>query len=213
METRDQSKRIGPIAILADGPSACPLRHIDARDLEGVYVIAVNGAIEWAPRADALFSLDPDRRIYELASRRRPGVDYFMAVPDDYGRRGAACRDHRVRRLRHVIYLRRLAGDGPLSSRPGLTDDPTAIHTGNSAFGALGLAKHLCDGAGRVALFGVDGTRRRISGGHCQSLGHLPWLFSTVSEPGMEIVNGSIGSFVTAFPRMGALDALAWLKS
>lgn len=60
----------------------------------------------------------------------------------------------------------------------GLSTDPKTIHTGNSSWGALGLAYHL--GFEHVALVGVDGTDEpRIEGGHCRSLLHLPMLFAS----------------------------------
>ncbi|MGV2811731.1 hypothetical protein [Enterobacter cancerogenus] len=60
----------------------------------------------------------------------------------------------------------------------GLSDEPTKIHSGNSAYGALGLAYHL--GFADVALVGVDGTAEsRIEGGRSRNLSHLPLLFAS----------------------------------
>ena len=52
------------------------------------------------------------------------------------------------------------------------------INTGNSAWGALGLAWHL--GFKDVALIGVDANgEQRCEGGRSQNLSHLPMLFTT----------------------------------
>ncbi|EPK3323113.1 hypothetical protein JAG44_000769 [Citrobacter koseri] len=64
------------------------------------------------------------------------------------------------------------------SSVCGLSEKKTQIHSGNSAWGALGLAHHL--GFTDVALVGVDATsERRIGGGLPNNLSHLPLLFAS----------------------------------
>jgi hypothetical protein len=162
--------------IVADGPSANGFMPPD-----GVPVIAVKRAIRWLPRADYWFSLDPNAASLELMRDRRPGVAYYCACNDD------------TKLPEGVTRMRRIVGHGtepmPRNSPawwfwrwacvPGLCEEPGAIHTGNSAWGALGLAYHL--GFRYVLLVGVDGTQdRRLSDGKApHNLSHLPMLFET----------------------------------
>jgi hypothetical protein len=199
------------VAIVANGPS---LRRVQIPRMPGVLVIAVNGAIEWCDAADWFFSLDPSRYVRGLVNRPRPGVRYFMAVPEDYGTPSAKSPAHRVTRLSHVTYLRRVTGNGVRGSRLGLSEDPAAISTGNSAYGALGLAYH--QRPEKIALFGVDATARGYAyapGRPRWSLAHLPELFASALPQlrGIEVINGSPRSLVNCFPRVTPEEALAWL--
>jgi len=215
-------------AVLACGPS---VRGLDLAALAratwaGVQVIAVNRAIGWLPATcDGMaswFTLDPDAAMRMIMGSPAPGVRYYAAVPDDYGQPNARLVPHRAPAEHAIIYLRRLTGDGPWQCRYGLSDDRGAIHTGNSAWGGLGLAWHKAraDGDARIALFGVDGTDEPYAFGQGRPrrpLDHLPDLFASalpqLSARGVEVINGSAGSRITCFPRAAAGDALAWLTA
>jgi len=182
--------------------------------MPGVLVIAVNGAIEWCDAADWFFSLDPSIYVCGLVQRPRTGVKYHMAVPDTFGTRRAPLRRHQAPRLVHVTYLRRLTGKGVRGARPRLSEDSGAIHTGNSAYGALGLAYH--QRPARIALLGVDGTNSGyayLPGRQGGSLGHMPALFASAVPQlaGIEVINGSPASRVDCFPRVSPEAALAWI--
>lgn len=190
--------------IVGSGPSAAGFAPPD-----GVTVIAVNGVIEWISRADYWFTLDPSPENMERMRKPRDGVRYCAAVGEN-------------RQLpAHVTrYLRVAAGDGvpePAKGTPawwfwrwqavaGLSDEKGRIHTGNSAYGALGLAYHL--GARRAVLIGVDASgEKRIEGGHSRNLSHLPMLFAS-ALPQMEIVScGRLDSV----PQMTTDRAFEWL--
>lgn len=161
--------------IVGDGPSAAGFVPPD-----GVFVIAVKGAIKWLSRADAWFSLDPNQRTLDMVTKPRPGVWYYCAC------------DPQAWLPRHVIRMRRIAARGVeptehgspewwlwrWSAVCGLCEHPGRIHTGNSAWGALGLAYHL--GYRDVLLVGVDGTAdERVSGGAPSNMSHLPLLFES----------------------------------
>jgi len=200
------------VAIVASGPSARGLRLP-----EGVTILAVNGAIDWLDRADYWFTLDPSEANWSRMHHQRPGVLYVAAVPDNFGTRAAETVVMQRPALDGVRYLHRIAGDGygSLRCKPGLCEDTGGVHTGNSAYGALGLAFHF--GARRIALFGVDASPDpRIEGGLPGGLHHLPELFSsTLSQlraAGVMVVNGSPNSRVEAFPRMTPAAAAKWLE-
>jgi hypothetical protein len=199
------------VIIVGNAPSARPLTTLACPEASAV--IAVNGAVEWLPRADYWFTLDPDTRNRRRMREQRPGTYYYAAVPPEFGQRDARLPVWRMPPEPRVHWLRRRIGSGPLSSRRGLSVDPAAVNTGNSAYGALGLALHM--GARRVALFGVqaDGDGR-ITGGRPGDLAHLPELFASALPQlhirGIDVVIAG-KSRIDGFPRMGVEEALRWV--
>lgn len=204
------TERHDRIAIVASGPSARGFRAAP-----GVTVIAVNGAVEWLePAPDYWFTLDPGHRNRSRMRNRRDGAVYIAAVPVGFGTQKAPLPVMRLQAPAGVRYMQRMAGNGALSARPGLSDDPRRIHTGNSAYGAMGLAYLM--GATRIALFGVDATpERRVEGGRPGNLSHLPALFESalpqLRAAGVTVVMASRTSRISCFDRMSQKRALAWL--
>lgn len=187
--------------VVASGPSAQGFTPPD-----GVVVIAVNGAIEWLPRADYWFTLDPSPINMERMNHPRAGVTYCAALNEPaplWVRRfkRVAGRGQEPRLGTPEWWLWRWSAVKTLSTTPG------KIHTGNSAWGALGLAYHL--GAERVALVGVDASGEdRIEGGKCRNLSHLPMLFES-AMPQIKMVNcGHMNSMV---PKMTIDEGMQWL--
>lgn len=209
--------RADRVLIVASGPSVegAPLHRVPS----DVHIIAVNGAVIFCPRVDSFFSLDPSTQVRALLRSRRPGVAYYLAVPDDYGMPRARMESHRPPREAGVTFLRRVAGsDGPYGSKFGLADDPDAIHTGNSAYGALGLAWHMKPA--RVAILGVDGTNTGyayLPGDPRPQFSHLAELFASTAPQleaaGVSVRNGSPESVVTCWPRSSATVAIDWICS
>jgi hypothetical protein len=205
--------RADRVLIVCTGPS---VENIAFPPLPGVTTIVVNGALEWHPAPDIFFSLDPSNYVRRLVRHRPARVAAYLAVPGDYGTPGARVVAHRDAPERGVTYLRRSTGGGYLGACYRLSDDPRAIHTGNSAWGALGLAWHM--GAARVAFLGLDGTTDRyayLPGCPVTSFDHLPGLFESsvpqLEARGVLVVNGSRRSCVTCFPRLEASETFGWL--
>lgn len=176
------------VIVVASGPSAAGFMPP-----AGIPVIVVNAVVSWISRFDYWFTLDGSRSNLRHCRRAKHGVRYFAALPEKYPL------------PRHVVRLTRVAaGDSP-----GLSDMPGVIHSGNSAFGALGLAYQL--GAKRVMLIGVDGTQeRRVDGGLSGDLAHLPGLFESAIGQ-VEMVN--CGKLATdRMPRMTVERGIAWVK-
>lgn len=190
------------VVIAASGPSARGFVPPD-----DVTVIAVNGAIDWLPRADYWFTLDPSPVNLDRMHRQRPGVNYCAAF-DGAGPPGVqmfvrvAARGAEPPEVRSPEWwLWRWSAVRTLCSEPGY------IHTGNSAWGALGLAYHL--GAERVALVGVDADDNgRIEGGKCNDLSHLPLLFESATD---QIDMVCCGLMQSKVPRMGVQEGMTWL--
>lgn len=206
------------VAIVCNGPSLARTAFAVAElRAAGVHVIAVNQVLAHIAGADSWFTLDPCRRNAWIPRHPIPGVRYVMAVPDDYGSPRAACRDHRIEEIPGTTYLRRVAGGlfGSLRARPGLSDDPRGVHTGNSAYGALGVAWHM--GARMIAFLGLDGGGGYAFGcGEPRSLGHIPALFATavpqLMARGVRVANASTLSRVSCFERVKAEALPVWFK-
>lgn len=174
------------VVIVASGPSA--RGFVAPRD---VPVIAVNGVVSWINRADYWFSLDAsrvNRRWLRLALERdmlcHAAGPHWQAAP-------------RVWWWKRIDSLGSYPEPEPagspqwwmwrLGAVPGICKQRGSIHTGNSAWGALGLAWHL--GFRDVALVGVDATSEpRIEGGSPDTLCHLPLLFAS-ALPDMRVVS------------------------
>ncbi len=201
------------IIIVASGPS---LKDVPASAIEnaGAFIIAVNMAIIHV-QAQAFFTCDPDPKVFPLLGKRRAGCTYYAAVPTDYGTHRARLSWHRRSPIDGVTYLRRVTGDGPLKSCYGLSDDPTAIHTGNSAYGALGVAYLMKPK--KVLLLGVDATSYGYAWdqGSPKTLSHLPELFASAVPQlhGVDVVNGSIASQVRCFDLMTPESGLKWISN
>lgn len=148
------------------------------RPPKNIKIIAVNGVIDWISRADYWFTLDPSRVNMRRMRCPRKGVEYHAAVPENINIPNHVvpwCRveapegfhaDNIMNRYRCVL---------------GLNTEPGNINTGNSAYGALGLAYHL--GFTDVLLIGVDATEEpRIEGGKPSDLSHLPKLFKSAKD-------------------------------
>lgn len=200
------------VLIVASGPSLSFLRRNRAPlRAPGVTVIAVNGAVEWVPRADYFCSIDPSKVNLARFETLRPNVQYVVACPEYYLLQPAIIHLRRVER-EDVTEFTRL--NSALRGVTGLSEDPGALHTGNSAYAALGLAYLMK--AERVALLGVDGTQEeRIEGGAPNDLEHLPRLFESakpqLDAAGITVLNGSPDSRVTCFKRVAPAECLEWI--
>lgn len=186
--------------IVASGPSAMGFRPPD-----DVTVIAVNGTVAWLPRLDYWFSLDASESNQKwLQDAIQRGASCHVAGP-----RWRLCRAAilHAQPWRRIDSLGTCAEPQPpgspewwlwrLGAVLGICKTPGAIHTGNSAWGALGLAWHL--GFRDVALLGVDASGEpRLEGGTPGNLSHLPLLFAS-ALPDMRVVS------------CGALDSIPQL--
>lgn len=214
------TQRAKRILIIASGKSAADMDMDLVRQakLAGVYVLAVNRSWDWCKPINGWFTLDPDDLVMKYITAEPCGVQRFVAVPEDYGKPDARVSYHRnVERSPNVSYLRRFSGRGPLRSAYDLAENPSNIHTGNSAWGALGLAYHMKPE--RIALIGVDANRNtgyaHANGKPRTNLRHLPDLFRSavdrLSSEGIEVCNGSPDSRVLCFVRRDPNRTVKWI--
>lgn len=212
------------VIIVASGPSAHELKkEYNAYEFMGIraHIIAVNGASEFLEGAfDSFFTLDPSPenigRMSKYSSHDRYcAVDenVMVDIPEGVKTLERVSSDIVDVRPRHTPYwwFRRWG------CVRGLSEDPTKIHTGNSAYGALGLAYHWRPK--KILLLGLDGTtENRVTddGPTRYNISHLPYLFTTavpqLRKAGIKIVNGSSNSQVKCFTRTSVADGLEWIN-
>lgn len=183
----------GTFALLGCGPSLC------AEDVGYVRgkarVIAINDAVQLAQWADVLYACDA------TWWRKHAGVPSFSGLK--YGLEAGAAKG--------VTVLRNTGKDG-------LQLDPAGLkHGKNSGYQAINLAVHL--GAARILLLGYDmrsvGGRDHFNDRRDPNLGkYAGWIenFKTLIEPlkkiGVEVVNCTPGSALSAFPLLPLREAL-----
>lgn len=171
-------------------------------------IIAVNGSIDWLPRADWWFTLDMSAENRQRFERQRPAVKYIACGEPGHVRRVSHRGAEPADKSSPEWWLWRW------SAKLGLSEDPGAIHTGNSAYGALGLAYHMRPK--RIVLCGVDADDQpRIDGQMTRSLAHLPMLFESavpqLRAAGVEVVNASPWSRITCFPKIEPAKVPEWI--
>lgn len=193
-----------PCIIVASGPSAKGFTPP-----AGIPVIAVNGAIDWLSRADYAFTLDPSRVNMDRMTpkNQKSGVRYVAAVPVNHPLPAGVTRYQRIAN-RGAEPADKSSVEWLLwrySCVKTLCKEPGKIHTGNSSWGALGLAYHL--GFTHVALVGVDGTNDpRVDGKRTGDLRHLGQLFASA----LDQINVVSGGKLNSIPQMSIKE---WLQS
>lgn len=203
------------IIIVGSGKS---LTGFDFNRLRGLgTIITVNDTGRYIPFADMWFTLDP----WGLNGPQIPPNfqgKLYAAVPEDYGTPTAQSAQHRVVPDSRITFLHRLRSHNKIgvssetAYKLGLSEDTSCINTGNSGYGALNLAYHFRPK--RILLLGIDGT----IGYHYQStktnrpLTYLPIMFESakpqLERAGIELINGSVNSEITAYPRFAVDDAI-----
>lgn len=197
------------ITIVASGLSLKDFNFNKLRDI-GSFIITVNGSGAFVPFADAWFTLDP----WGLQGPQLPPKPFngalYAAVPDNYGT-PEAIREHRQIPTADVTYLHRI------QYKYGLSENPSSICTGNSGFGAFGLAYHMRPH--KILLLGMDCGMGYYYTSHKRnrSLGHVPKLFNEslkqMRDADIKVINGSPNSKITCFPRYSIDHALKVITS
>lgn len=190
MPVEKDSRKIA--LIVASGPSAAPMRTFRVNKRE-IAVIGVNGVLDWMPFLDYFFTLDPTKVNRKRMRTYRHNARYFIAYP-----KGKVLLPSYVTRFdRYSPAVNPFHPDKDPCAI-GLNIAPNVINSGNSAFGALGLAYHL--GFEKVGLIGVDANNApRLDGGYSRDLSHLPDLFESAMGQ-IDIVN--LGDMYSKVPTM-----------
>lgn len=180
-------------------------------------IIAVNGAGNAVPFADIWFTLDPwGLNGPQLPQNFRGRM--FAAVAEDYATPQAQSPAHRITPDPRITFLHRLRShnkpnvSSETSYKLGLSEDTSCINTGNSGYGALNLAYHYRPK--KILLLGIDGSIGYFYTNNTSNrpLTYLPHMFAS-AEPqlknaGIELINGSINSAITTYPRFTVDESL-----
>lgn len=185
------------VVIIGSGRSLSGFKFDMLRN-QDCFIITVNDSGNFAPFADAWFTLDPWGLQGPQLPKKFEG-QLYAAVPEHYGSKYAPSRQMWEMPTADIRYLQRVPNEG------GLAEDPWVIATGNSGFGAMGLAYHMRPE--KILLLGIDGdvgyffTHRRRN----RNLSHLPSTFADarpqLDKRGIRVINGSPHSAVTCFTR------------
>lgn len=203
------------IIIVGSGKS---LTGFDFNRLRGLgTIITVNDTGRYIPFADMWFTLDP----WGLNGPQLPpnfAGKMFAAVPEDYGTARAQVAEHRVTPDPRITFLHRLRSHNKVgvssetAFKRGLSDDTSCISTGNSGYGALNLAYHFRPK--KILMLGIDGTvgYHYQNGKSNRPLTYLPDMFESakaqLDAAGIELINGSVNSAVTAYPRFTVAEGI-----
>lgn len=215
------------VLIVGGGESLRDFNFNLTRNLNAV-IITVNNVIKYLPHVNYWITVDPiqkDGNPQRGMIEQRKGVQYFCCLPDLETIQNEGDRNYYRRAiLPGVQYLQRIL---PEDDRYLLQEDKSKITTGDSIFGALGLAYHF--EAKKIAMIGVD-----VYGfGHwydseppynAYSQDSSKWeayrnnvkrIYShsvdQFVDRGIQVYNGSEDSFVDCFPKMSPLEALSKL--
>lgn len=222
------TQRADKVAIIAGGDS---LRGVDLSPLRrpDIATIAVNDAILHT-HADYWITVDPNPAANKpLVVHQRPNTTYFAAVPEGYGWENNPDSNFRFPARADVTYLHRIVPFNGFSYNYALAEDPSQIRTGDSSYGALGLAYHLRPS--RIVIFGWDGGGRRhwfdtkptdvpfdTGTPACATyLSYLPVIaraaLPQLKARNIQIRTGSLVSRIDAFDKLSPEAAIAWLLS
>lgn len=205
------------VIIVASGPS---LTGFNFERIRGKgHIIAVNGSGNSVPFGDSWFTLDPwgiGPKGQQLPTKFAGRL--YAAVPEDFATPNAQAANHRVMSNPEITYLHRLRQHNHVgvssetAYKIGLSEDSSCISTGNSGYGALNLAYHLRPK--KIILLGIDGSigYHYTKSSTNRPLTYLPQMFESTVEQmqraGIEVINGSLNSAITCYPRMSVDDAL-----
>lgn len=201
---------VRPVAIIGGGPS---LRGFDLSQLYGRFIIlAVNASIFDVPHADMGFTID--RRAARIWWRKFCTTRFpiCMATPDPWLVHFSGAPTPNIR------FVRRVQGTA-------LTNRNDRISAGGtSGFGALHLA--FLKGARKITLFGFDYMpskdgvwhhnqhhygfhHEQVRSNWAQWARNFDDAAPVLSAAGVEVINASPASAITAFKRVSINEALA----
>lgn len=203
------------IIIIGSGKS---LIGFDFNKLKGLgTIITVNDAGRAVPFAHMWFTLDP----WGLHGPQLPPHfqgKLYAAVSEDYATPKAQSPEHRTTPDGRITFLHRLRSHNKIgvssetAYKTGLSEDTSCINTGNSGYGALNLAYHFRPK--KILLLGIDGTVGYFytDSKSNRPLTYLPTMFESAApqlrKADIKLINGSINSAITAYPRFTVEESI-----
>lgn len=204
------------VVIVCSGKS---VSQFDLRKIpDSATIIAVNGAGKFCPRIDYWFTSDP----WGLDGKQLPlnkSCEMWAAVNDTYATKAATIKDYKNSPNKNVKFLQRIISHNrpSVSSETayslGLSEDNRCISAGNSGYGAINFAYHL--GAKSIIILGMDGdigyfysnTEKNRPLTYLQQM--IDSTLEQMNKAGVNVINASVNSAITTYPRMTAERAFA----
>jgi hypothetical protein len=210
------------VLIIGGGES---LEYFDFEQLNSFngVIITVNNVIFHLPRCDYWITVDPmDKKLKPQRGMRDKveGVYYYCAYPD---LEKTPWDKEYYQTVEGVHYLERIVPEDDYK----LQENKSKITTGDSVYGALGLAYHM--EAKEIVMLGVDGygyghwydkeepyNGRFISDFKQKYLDKLPNIYKQsvcqFNKRGTRVTNGSEKSIINCFERMTPQEAYNLIK-
>lgn len=227
------TQKHGKVIIIGGGESLEDFDFEQLKDFDGA-VITVNNVIFHLPRVDYWITVDPMERsgLPQKGMRmQEDGVYYYCAYPDleKYPHDKPFYQE-----VDGVHYLERIVPSGAEykyftdKDNYRLQEEKNKITTGDSIYGALGLAYHF--EAKKIVLLGVDGygyghwyDKKDPYNAYNQKdfkkkyLDNIPRIYrqsvKQLSEKGVEVLNGSPSSIIDCFKRVSPQEAINWIRN
>jgi hypothetical protein len=205
--------------------SGMSLKNFNFNRLTGkdFYIITLNDTGRVVPWADAWITIDP----WGLHGPQIPMENFkgkiYAGVSENYNTR--ECKivgyTHEVPDKRIVFVRRLFRTNAPTQEREQsyyyrLSEDPSCVATGNSGYAAFNLAYLLKPK--NIVLLGIDGGRGYFFTNQKSNrpLHGLNALFTSsldqINGAGINVINGSLDSEVTCFPRYDIDTALGMVE-
>lgn len=222
MQWSEVTEKHDKIVIIGGGQSLTGVNLKPLNDFQGA-IITVNNVIKYLERADYWMTVDPMTKEGDpqpCMVKQIPGVKYYCAFPNLQEKPFDL---PYYKTVENVNYLERIV---PEKGKYQLQEDKRKITTGDSVYGALGLAYHM--GAKRIVLLGVDG----YGYGHWYDpaspynaygmrdfkkkyLDNIPGIYQNSVEQlarrGAVVINGSPRSIVKCFQKTSPQKAINWI--
>ncbi len=216
---QEVTQRHDKVLIIGGGESLIGFDWKLLNSWDGV-VIAINNSVFHLPRVDYWMTVDPmcEGKPQRAMREQKEGVYYYCAFPD----RSKIPDGDTYRTVEGVHYLERVVPE-----TYELQEDKSKITTGDSVYGALGLAYHF--EASKIVMLGVD-----VNGG----FGHwydttepynrawgdkfaayqsnLPKIYAQsvaqFNARDTKVINGCLNSGIDCFDRMKPEEAILYFK-
>lgn len=216
------------VVIIGGGESLRGCSLMDLVDFTGA-VITVNNVIFSLPRVDYWITVDPidkNGQIQEAMRKRFAKVKYYCAFPDLDKPENRF--DKPFYKTTRVNYLERIVPKTEAGETYALQEDKDKITTGDSMYGALGLAYHFEPKA--ILILGLDvygvGHWYDLSAGYNDGRqtdeqfekykNNLVDIYNSsvpqLRARGIEIKNGSLYSKIEAFEKVSVEEGIKWIK-
>lgn len=222
MEFKPVVQQHDRVLIVGGGESLIGFDINQLKDFKGV-IITVNNVVYHLPRAEYWITVDPMQgaKPQKALLHRVKGVYYYCAYPDI---RKTPWHNDYYKAVAGVHYLERIVPTDPVMEEIGdfsLQEDKNKITTGDSCYGALGLAYHM--GAKEVIMLGADAYgyghwydrtdpyNRHWLDKFKDYLKNIPLIYEQSvpqwEKRGATVVNGSPESKIDCFKRMTPQEA------